>query len=534
MDRCPSEDPCALLQQENERLAAQLGATEAALHEAERALRTAKLRIATLEQRLEYQRQPERSPGPCPRCAQVAHALERMQERQREREAYVVQLEREGVQKDAGIVRLEKRVAELETKVHRSAAPYRRRPEQRQKDPKPPGREKGHAASYRPLPEEQIQETVTVPLEHCPHCEGPVKERHPVAQVIVDLPRVQPIVWRLITFTGECPRCGKVRSTHPDQVSTATGAAGFQLGRQALGVAATLRHGHGLPLRRVSAILKDLFHLSVSHAGIYEALARMAHKLVPEYEGLKEALRQSGSVHADETGWWLVYRGGWLWVFATGETTAYLITRKRSMAAIQEVLGPRFEGVLVSDCLRVYDRYEAKAKSKCVSHHLRKIDEAQKKRPESAFLAAMKRLLQASLKLQRAHTWLPDPVYQRGVASMERRMTQLLEPTYPHEEEEKVAQRFRNQRAHLFTFLRHPEVAATNNLAERQLRPAVITRKLSYGNATEGGARTLEVLTSLAATCRQRGASFIAFIANRAKLGSVPTGLSPPSPSLTG
>jgi len=464
----------------------------------------------------------------------VAHALERFQERDREKNATIARLEREGEQKDARIVTLEKRVAELETKRHRSAAPFRRRPGQKQKEPKPPGRAKGHAPSYRPPAEEEIQETVTVPLECCPHCQGPVEDRHPIAQVIVDLPPIQPIVWRLITYRGTCPRCGKVHSTHPHQVSTATGAAGCHLGPGALAVAATLRHGHGLPLRRVSALLQDLFHLSVSHAGIYEALARMAQRLVPAYEELKETLRQSESVHGDETGWWLAYRGGWLWVFATTETTVYLITRKRSVEAVREVLGERFEGTLVSDCLRVYDRYEAATKSKCVSHHLRKIDEAQEKLPESAFLAAMKRLMQASLKLQRAHAWLPEPVYERGVASLEERLTRLLAPTYPHREEEKVAQRFRNQRAHIFTFLRHPEVAATNNLAERQLRPAVIARKLSCGNATEGGARTLEVLTSLAATCRQRGASFIAFIANHAKLESRPSGLSPPSAAATG
>jgi hypothetical protein len=534
MDRRPSFEPCATFPPKGEPLAARLRAQEAEIETLKQALRAARLRIATLEARLEQQRQQQRSPAPCPRCAQVAHALGRIQERERDKDATIAGWEQKGEQKDARIATLEKRVAELERKRHRSAAPFRRRPGQKQQDPQPPGREKGHAPSYRPPSEEEIQETVTVPLPCCPHCQGPVADLHPIAQVIVDLPPIQPIVWRLVTYRGTCPRCGKVHSTHPHQVSTATGAAGCHLGAGALAVAATLRHGHGLPLRRVRALLQDLFHLSVSHAGIYEALARMAQRLAPAYEELKETLRQSASVHGDETGWWLAYRGGWLWVFATTETTVYLITRKRSVEAVREVLGERFDGTLVSDCLRVYDRYEAATKSKCVSHHLRKIDEAQQKRPESAFLAAMKRLLQASLKLQRAHAWLPEPVYERGVASLEARLTRLLAPTYPHEEEEKVAQRFRNQRAHIFTFLRHPAVAATNNLAERQLRPAVIARKLSCGNATEGGARTLEVLTSLAATCRQRGASFIAFIANHAKLESRPSGLSPPSSAVTG
>jgi len=61
-------------------------------------------------------------------------------------------------------------------------------------------------------------------------------------------------------------------------------------------------------------------------------------------------------------------------------------------------------------------------------------------------------------------------------------------------------------------------VDATNNLAERQLRPPVITRKLSCGNKTDRGARTFEVLASLTATCRQTGTSFVDFLVPRLTL----------------
>ena len=71
---------------------------------------------------------------------------------------------------------------------------------------------------------------------------------------------------------------------------------------------------------------------------------------------------------------------------------------------------------------------------------------------------------------------------------------------------------------HLFTFLDHDGVDATNNLAERQLRPAVIARKISCGNKTQKGARTWQILASLAATCAQRATSFIAQLARAAPL----------------
>ena len=85
-------------------------------------------------------------------------------------------------------------------------------------------------------------------------------------------------------------------------------------------------------------------------------------------------------------------------------------------------------------------------------------------------------------------------------------------------QEESVRIRLFKQRDHLFTFLDHDEVDATNNLAERQLRPAVIARKISCGNKTANGARTWQILASLAATCAQRAESFIATLARAAPL----------------
>jgi len=93
-------------------------------------------------------------------------------------------------------------------------------------------------------------------------------------------------------------------------------------------------------------------------------------------------------------------------------------------------------------------------------------------------------------------------------ADLERKLEELLAKPRPTNVEEKVRRRLAKQKDHLFTFLDHAQVDATNNLAERQLRPAVIARKVSCGNKTLRGARTWEILTSLAATCLQRGESF--------------------------
>ncbi len=61
-----------------------------------------------------------------------------------------------------------------------------------------------------------------------------------------------------------------------------------------------------------------------------------------------------------------------------------------------------------------------------------------------------------------------------------------------------------HEQPHPFTFLRCPGVDATNNAAERALRPAVIARKTWGGNRTPNGARTQQILATILYTCQQQ------------------------------
>jgi len=49
-------------------------------------------------------------------------------------------------------------------------------------------------------------------------------------------------------------------------------------------------------------------------------------------------------------------------------------------------------------------------------------------------------------------------------------------------------------------------VPADNNLAERDLRPSVIARKVSFGSVTDNGAKTRSTLTTLVTTLKKQGA----------------------------
>ena len=400
------------------------------------------------------------------------------------------------------------KVEQLQRAAARQAAPFRIDEKHRVAERKKPGRRAGHVGCCRAVPD-HVDEEVKVLLPCCPQCGGTVERRRLVVQYIEELPVVRPHVTKLVTEEACCPHCQQtVRSGHPRQISLAEGAAGVQLGPRALGLAAQLNKQHGLTMRKTCAVLQQLFQLRLSPGGLAQALARVAKKLEPAYENLQAQLRAGPFVHADETSWWVGGPGYWLWVFASKTRTVYQVAQGRGRDVLTAMLGPDFAGVLVSDCLATYDDVNPR-QQKCYSHHLKAVRLAGEGQP-SAWLEEVRWLLQEAMTLKQQT--LEDAERRKRRADLEQRATELLAKPRPTNTEDKLRRRLEKQRDHLFTFLDVAEVDATNNLAERQLRPAVIARKVSCGNKTPHGAHTWEIIVSLAVTCAQQSKSFVHLI----------------------
>ena len=386
--------------------------------------------------------------------------------------------------------------------------------------PKRPGRKRGHPGACRPEPE-QIDESLEVQLCSCPHCGGTqFKDQNAIEQLIEDIPPVRPHVTRLTTYHATCVGCGQsVRSQHPLQMSLAIGAAGVHLGPRALALAADLNKAKGLSMRKTCAVLRDCFGLQLSPGGLSQAMDRLAAKVKPQYDALATELRQAPALHSDETSWWVAGPGWWLWVFTTQLLTFYVVAQSRGRDLLNDILGKDFGGVLVSDCLAIYDDTTA-LQQKCYAHHHKAIRQAKDLHPQQGegFLCEVAAMLRAAVALQKQKAELSPQTFSDLRQALQHKAVQLLEPPRSEPNEEAVRNRLHKQRDHLFTFLDHDGVEATNNLAERQLRPAVIARKISCGNKTPKGARTWQILTSLAATCAQRATSFIAALARAAPL----------------
>lgn len=438
---------------------------------------------------------------------QQAAAIETLQQRITELEARLRDL-------DDDNRRLRGRVETLEKTTARTAAPFRIKDTKRLQTPRRPGRPHGHRGVAR-QPPAHVDVDCEVPLTTCPHCAARVEAVQARVQYIEEIPSVRPHVTRLTTYGGLCPRCRvRVRSTHPLQVSTAIGAAGVHLGARALAIAALLNKQHGLTMRKTCTVLATLCGLRLTPGGLAHALARVAQRLAPAYEQLTQQIRAGPFVHSDETSWWVGGPRSWLWVFTTPVTTLYRVAPGRGRNVVQDTLGAEYAGVVISDCLAVYDGLSS-PQHKCYAHHLRAVSAVLAEQP-SPYAEHWRQLLRAAIALKQTSpaAALTGPSRR----ALEIAADEWLATPRPDALEEALRRRLAKQRDHLFTFLDHADVPATNNLAERQLRPAVIARKLSCGNKTPAGARTWEILASVAATCAQRRESFIDFLTPRVQL----------------
>jgi len=102
-------------------------------------------------------------------------------------------------------------------------------------------------------------------------------------------------VTRFLTESGYCPRCKKrVRSRHPERVSTATGAAGVCLGPRAVALAADLKHRLGIPYRKICGLFETAFGLQLTPGGLCQAAARLARRLRKQRKNLFTFLEREG------------------------------------------------------------------------------------------------------------------------------------------------------------------------------------------------------------------------------------------------
>jgi hypothetical protein len=281
-----------------------------------------------------------------------------------------------------------------------------------------------------------------------------------------------------------------------------------------------LNKQHCLTMRTTCRVLKQVAGLQLSPGGLAQAVQRVGRIGENPYASLITDVRADAAVCADETSWYVGGPGSWLWVFTTATTTVYRVA-SRSRDVVTETLGADFGGVLVSDCLSSYENLPYRT-HKCIAHHLRAIANA-RKRPDTvdtSYLDQWRLLFQAVIGYWRARPNMSEAEFAERRKGLEAWLDRLLAQERTQPGDVAIRNRIGKRREATLVCLYEPAAEPTNNRAERDLRPAVIARKVSCGNKTEAGKRSFEVLQSIATTCVKRGHDVVSYLVGLLQFGA--------------
>ncbi len=172
----------------------------------------------------------------------------------------------------------------------------------------------------------------------------------------------------------------------------------------------------------------------------------------------------------------------------------FLFRRTRSSSVAKEILGTSpLPGVLVVDRFGADDRAPC-ALQYCYAHILRDVEDLQQEFPTEgevgAFTATLIPLLSQAMHLRRQP--ITDANYYEQAREIERQIIVATEAQAFHPGIRRLQDLFHDEAERLYHWVESRQVPAENNRAERELRPSVIARKVSFGSQSDEGAKTRE------------------------------------------
>lgn len=331
--------------------------------------------------------------------------------------------------------------------------------------------------------------------DNCPSCGGTLVSKGWQARSVLEM---QPVVVEPVQYELQkkyCARCRRaVCATAPSVLPKSL--FGNQLSAHVL----TSHYLHGEPLGRISE------RLGLGLGALMEMAHRVARPFHHIIKELSAEYRRSPVRHADETGWRTDGQSGYAWLFCTEKMSIFLFRRTRSAAVPKEVLGTaRLSGVLVVDRYNAYNRAPCSLQY-CFAHLLRDVEDLQKEFAAevevAAFTATLIPLLAQAMHLRRQP--ITDAEYYKLAREIKRQVIRVTEAEARHPGIRKLQDIFHDKAERLYHWVESRDVPAENNRAERELRPTVIARKVSFGSQSDEGAKTRETWMTVLSTLRKR------------------------------
>jgi hypothetical protein len=241
---------------------------------------------------------------------------------------------------------------------------------------------------------------------------------------------------------------------------------------------------------------------------------RYADALEPLYHQIIFEMRQSLFLHADETGWTMDGKKAYAWLFANELFQVFAFRETRGSIVPKEILGEEELAIIL-----IVDRYCGYSplllfRQFCYAHLLRDVEKLKLEFPDdrqvSIFCDDLITQLTKAMKLKSRS--LRKQKYISEARKIKKEIMNICHEEANDPGIQGIQNIFRENEDKLFHWVENPNIPCENNYGERNLRPVVILRKISFGCQSERGMRTREILMTILHTAKCRGHDPVNFL----------------------
>ena len=376
---------------------------------------------------------------------------------------------------------------------------------------KPLGRKAGHKGARAEAPDRIDEEVEYAMPEQC-SCGGAVEETGETeSTVVVDIPPVVATHTRHVAHVGRCERCKKrVVTRLPGAPASGKSVAHVSLGPNVQAMALGLRFEQDVPLGKIGAFLGQWFGVSITTGGMSQMFDRLRRRSVSSYDELVDVARASHVVGIDESGHRQDGAPGWMWLMRTDSVSVFRVEMSRGAWVADAMIGADFIGVVCSDFYGAYTRRGDWLHGYCGAHNIREA----KKIAEVTPCAETDRFRDKLIAFYVAGKEAAASGDRGARIGARARLGRIINSTdWAHIPDlARLQERLRMHKNGVARFIDSPDVPATNNATERDIRAHARHRAVTGGTRSLNGSMTYAHWLSITQTRRKNGLPLRAFV----------------------
>lgn len=423
------------------------------------------------------------------------------------------------IKQEKTILKLEKRIEELEEKLNTNSKNSSKSPSS---DPNRPKKKKkgkrkkrgpkfGHKGFFRKLfPKNKVTSSKNIFPKKCPKCGGKnLKSVSVEERQITELPEIHPIVKQFNIHTCECINCkNKIKAERPEE-------AKFLFGSRLMGFISLISGEMTLSKRKLQRLLKYL-NIPISLGSIINIQKLAGQILKKPYEDILKYIHEQKNNHADETSWKTMHDRKWLIVRTTENSTAFKIEKSRSQKIFNEIF-QGYNGILISDRCPTYNAHQG-GRQLCLAHIARDFNKiSERKNLDGKIGKKLAEELNAIFK--KWHAFKQNLMTRKELQCILEvthirciKVLLIIGSLLKNTKTGRTCKNLLKIFNYLWTFIYEEDIEPTNNLAERDLRPSVIWRKLSFGTQSMEGEQYVERILSIIGTMKKRNKNALEYL----------------------